>query len=212
MVLSELQMKRRSSEWIFTTLNQFFYKKNQDEYAGKVTVTLRFLTISSKKKPPNYYYRRTSTTSEGQSTRKEELIPAADPSPRHLEKSSKSLERAKVCNVEGVIDEISYAAIAKIWRGIIERARREELQHTPPEQSKPRILCILYTYEGAHATNLLLLVLRFYYLSIITFNKNDKYIKHKLEPCFHCVPIIWNLVIVIAGLIMKQFNNDGIGG
>ena len=53
-----------------------------------------------------------------------------------------------------MIDEISYAAIAKIRRGIIERARREELQHTPPEQSKPRILCMVYTYEGTHATNL----------------------------------------------------------
>ena len=28
------------------------------------------------------------------------------------------------------------------------------MQHTPPEQSKPRILCMVYTYEGTHATNL----------------------------------------------------------
>jgi len=53
-----------------------------------------------------------------------------------------------------VIDELSCAAIATIQRGIIERGGREELQHAPPEQSKPRILCMVYTYEGAHATNL----------------------------------------------------------
>jgi len=85
---------------------------------------------------------------------KKELEEITNPSPRRLQKSSKSLERAKVCHAEGVIDELSYAAIAKIRRGIIERARREELQHAPPEQSKPRILCMVYTYEGAHATNL----------------------------------------------------------
>ena len=51
-----------------------------------------------------------------------------------------------------------------------------------------------------------------YYLSIITYNKNDEYIKQKLEPWFHGVPIILAVVVGIAGLIMKQFNNDGIGG
>ena len=52
----------------------------------------------------------------------------------------------------------------------------------------------------------------FYYLSIITFNKKDEYIKHKLEPWFHGVPIIWTIAIGITGLIIKQFNNDGIRG
>ena len=52
----------------------------------------------------------------------------------------------------------------------------------------------------------------FYYLSIITFNKKDDYIKHKLEPWFHGVPIILTIVIGIAGLIMKQYNTDGTAG
>ena len=52
----------------------------------------------------------------------------------------------------------------------------------------------------------------FYYLSIITFNKKDDYIKHKLEPWFHGVPIIWAIVIGITGLIMKQLNVAGAYG
>ena len=51
----------------------------------------------------------------------------------------------------------------------------------------------------------------FYYLSIITFNKKDGYIKSKLEPWFHGVPIILSFVVVITGSIMKQYNTDGIG-
>ena len=51
-----------------------------------------------------------------------------------------------------------------------------------------------------------------YYLSIITFNKKDDYIKHKLEPWFHGVPIILAMMIGITGLIMKQLNNSGVGG
>ena len=51
----------------------------------------------------------------------------------------------------------------------------------------------------------------FYYLAIITYNKKDEYIKRKLEPWFHGVLIILaRIVIVIAGLILKQFNSDGI--
>ena len=51
----------------------------------------------------------------------------------------------------------------------------------------------------------------FHYLAIITYNtKKDKYIKGKLEPWFHGVLIILAIVIVIAGLILKQFNSDGI--
>jgi len=32
--------------------------------------------------------------------------------------------------------------------------RNCNLQYAPPEQRKPRIFCVVYTYEGAHATNL----------------------------------------------------------
>jgi hypothetical protein len=77
----------------------------------------------------------------------------ADPSPEHLKMSSKSLERSKVCEVGGLMDDISYAVIAKLRRGIIEN---ERLALEPPivDQIKPKILCMVFTYEGAHKTNL----------------------------------------------------------
>ena len=50
----------------------------------------------------------------------------------------------------------------------------------------------------------------FYYLAIITYNKKDEYIKGKLEPWFHSVPIILAIGIVITGLILNQFNSNGI--
>jgi len=51
-----------------------------------------------------------------------------------------------------------------------------------------------------------------YYLSILTFKKKDDYIKRKLEPWFHGVPIISAIMTGITGLIVKQFNNDGLVG
>jgi len=115
--------------------------KNLDEHV-KVTVTDNILQEQT----------IVGTTSKGQSKEESKTTIAADPSPRHLQKSSKSLERAKVCNAEGVIDELSYAVIAKIRRGIIELQRLEQQQQQ--SKSKPRILCMVYTYEGAHASNL----------------------------------------------------------
>ena len=130
--------------------------KNLDEHAGKVTDTVPDNILQQEEHQTTI---GTSTASKGQSTRKEELIPATinDPSPSHLQKSSKSLERTKVCKVEGVIDELSYAVIAKIRRGIIEIQRREQQQQinkSKRERTKPRILCMVYTYEGSHTTNL----------------------------------------------------------
>ena len=52
----------------------------------------------------------------------------------------------------------------------------------------------------------------FYYLSIITFNKKDEYIKRNLEPWFHGIPIVTAVVFGTTGVIMKQFNNTGVGG
>ena len=52
----------------------------------------------------------------------------------------------------------------------------------------------------------------FYYLSIIKFNKNDEYIKGNPEPWFHGVTIVFAIVTGIIPLIMKQYNNNGIGG
>ena len=72
---------------------------------------------------------------------------------RHLQKSSKSLEKTNICNIEeGVIDKISYAAIAKIRRVVTEIEIREQ-QQIRKSKSKPRNIC-MYTYEGAHASNL----------------------------------------------------------
>ena len=48
-----------------------------------------------------------------------------------------------------------------------------------------------------------------YYLSIITFNKKDEYIKRKLEPWFHGMPIILAIGIGITGLVTKSFNSNG---
>ena len=47
-----------------------------------------------------------------------------------------------------------------------------------------------------------------YYLSVVTFNKKDEYIKRKLEPWFHGVPVISAIMIGIIGLIMKQYNTN----
>jgi hypothetical protein len=72
--------------------------------------------------------------------------------PGRLKQSSKIFERSNVCNVGGMNDDISYAVIAKIRQGIIEN-EMQALQ-IPKAQNKPRILCMVYTYEGAHETNL----------------------------------------------------------
>jgi len=84
----------------------------------------------------------------------------ADSSPKHLKISSRTLERQKVCDASGMVDEISYAVIANIRRGIIETQRRASLaldiDQQPQENDrrrqvkKPRILCMVYTHEGAH--------------------------------------------------------------
>ena len=51
------------------------------------------------------------------------------------------------------------------------------------------------------------------YAIISTYNKKDEFIKGKLGPWFHGVPIILTIAIGIADLIMKQFNNSGgLGG
>jgi len=94
---------------------------------------------------------------------KPDTFEVADPSPEHLKKSSKTVEREKLCGVGGMIDETSYSVIAKIRRGIIETQRRREssgavslsLDNDQKKQTKPpKILCMVYTYEGAHKTNL----------------------------------------------------------
>ena len=56
---------------------------------------------------------------------KPDTCDVADPSSKHLRRSSNSLGRSEVCDVGGMMDDLSYADIAKIRRGIIENQRLE---------------------------------------------------------------------------------------
>ena len=45
-----------------------------------------------------------------------------------------------------------------------------------------------------------------YYLAIIKYNKKDEYIRKKLEPWLHCVPVILAFTISITLLVSKAYN------
>ena len=64
-------------------------------------------------------------------------------------------------------------------------------------------LCMATSYTQA---------LCFYYLAIITYNKKDNFIKAKLEPWSHGIPVTNALTIGILGLILEMFNIDNDGG
>ena len=49
-----------------------------------------------------------------------------------------------------------------------------------------------------------------YYVSIVVYNKNDEYIKRKLEPWFHCVSALVPIVVGTFGLSVNAFNAYGI--
>jgi type III secretory pathway component EscS len=50
----------------------------------------------------------------------------------------------------------------------------------------------------------------FYYLAIISYNKNDDYIRRKLEPWFHGISILFPLVLSVIFLATNSFNGpDG---
>lgn len=49
----------------------------------------------------------------------------------------------------------------------------------------------------------------FYYLAVIKFNKKDKFIRKKLEPYFHVVPILVSLIGAITILSKESFNANG---
>jgi len=49
----------------------------------------------------------------------------------------------------------------------------------------------------------------FYYLAVIKFNKKDAFIRKKLEPYFHAVPILLSLIGAITILSKESFNANG---
>ncbi len=59
---------------------------------------------------------------------------------------------------------------------------------------------------GSTAANLYNCSVCFYYLSIIRYNKNDDYIRNKLEPWFHGKSMIFPLVFVFIAISMKGYN------
>jgi hypothetical protein len=59
---------------------------------------------------------------------------------------------------------------------------------------------------GSTAANLYNCSVCFYYLSIIRYNKNDDYIRNKLEPWFHGISILFPLVCGLIFISMKAYN------
>jgi len=53
--------------------------------------------------------------------------------------------------------------------------------------------------------------LSFYYLAVIKYEKKDEYIRDKLEPFLHGIPIIVTLTYNIYRLIGKHYNDNGGG-
>ncbi len=53
--------------------------------------------------------------------------------------------------------------------------------------------------------------LNIYYLAAIKHEKNEAYIRSKIEPFLHGVPIVTAFTFSITMLVKKHFNNDGLG-
>jgi hypothetical protein len=51
-----------------------------------------------------------------------------------------------------------------------------------------------------------------YYLAIIKYNKNDEFIKNKIEPWLHCVPIIFTFSCSMTFLVSETYNYGGSTG
>lgn len=69
-----------------------------------------------------------------------------------LEETNNAMLVDEQCYLGGQLDEISYAAIQKIRKGIIHN--KKLLASIPPNVPRPKILCMVYTHEGAHETKL----------------------------------------------------------
>ena len=53
--------------------------------------------------------------------------------------------------------------------------------------------------------------LNIYYLSVVKYQKSDKYIREKIEPFLHGIPVVYALVISITLLAKQNLNNAGGG-
>ncbi len=53
--------------------------------------------------------------------------------------------------------------------------------------------------------------LNLYYLSVVKYEKKEEFIRTKIEPFLHFVPIVGSLIESIYLLIGKHFNDDGFG-
>ncbi len=53
--------------------------------------------------------------------------------------------------------------------------------------------------------------LNVYYMTVVKFTKNEDYIRTKIEPFLHGVPIVLALTGSIVGIVRNHFNDDGFG-
>lgn len=53
--------------------------------------------------------------------------------------------------------------------------------------------------------------LNFYYLFKVKYNKSDSYIRNKIEPFLHFIPILLGLYFSITGLFSHNYNDKGVG-
>ncbi len=53
--------------------------------------------------------------------------------------------------------------------------------------------------------------LNLYYLAVVRFEKNEEYIRTKIEPFLHGVPIVVTLIFSLTMLVKEHFNDDGFG-
>jgi len=81
-----------------------------------------------------------------------------DTSPTRLIKSQYALERTPQCYPDGMMDELSYATIQKIRQGIVEHTEEKtpetKKKRKNDDKNRPKLICMVYTYQGAHDTNL----------------------------------------------------------
>ena len=77
-------------------------------------------------------------------------LAVGDPSPNLLKKSVPGRNNlALACDVEGPMDKQSYEVIQKIRGRIISNQKKLTAMN---EEARPRIVCLVYTHEGAHST------------------------------------------------------------
>jgi glycoprotein-N-acetylgalactosamine 3-beta-galactosyltransferase len=78
-------------------------------------------------------------------------------STRRLIQSQRILQRKPVCQPQGPMDEISYIAIQKVQRRLLEQQGQQKAtskQEQFSSFSAPKVLCMVYTHQGSHDTYL----------------------------------------------------------